>query len=104
VVTSRATLAIHVPILDILGSNDFTTRGAAPNGVNFDCSSGAVVAAQEAPFYSPEARIHACVVPGSGPPLSLALTHETQVADAVAESYAYVGQRSSSASANGLPA
>jgi hypothetical protein len=43
------------------------------------------------------------VVPGSGHAVSLALNHELQVADAVAWSYAYVGQGSSGASANGLP-
>jgi hypothetical protein len=64
-------------------------------GKGFDCSSGAAVAAQDAPFYSPQAYIHACVVPGSGHDISLALNHGRQVTDAVAWSSAYVGQLSS---------
>jgi len=61
IVTSNATRAIQVPVLTILGSNDFTTCGTNPQGGNFDCSSGAAVATQDAPFYSEQARIHACV-------------------------------------------
>jgi pimeloyl-ACP methyl ester carboxylesterase len=66
IVTSTATLAIHLPVLTIVGGNDFTTCGPNPQGGNFDCSSGAIAATQEAPFYSRDARIHACIVPGSG--------------------------------------
>jgi len=91
--TTNATLAIHVPILTILGSNDVPTCGANPQGASFDCSSGAVVAEEDAPFYSPEARIHACVVPGAGHDISFAVNHQLQVADAVAWSHAFVGQR-----------
>jgi pimeloyl-ACP methyl ester carboxylesterase len=90
---STATLAIHVPVLTILGSNDLPTCGANPQGVMFDCSSGAVVAQQDAPFYSPEARLHACVVPNSGHDISLAVNHDLQVADVVAWSRAFVGQK-----------
>ena len=93
VVTSAATLAIQVPVLTILGEHDLPTCG--PNsGGTFDCSSGATVARQEAAFYSPQARIRACVVPGAGHDLSLALNHRRQVADAVAWSSAFIGQRS----------
>jgi pimeloyl-ACP methyl ester carboxylesterase len=93
VVTSAATLAIQVPVLTILGDHDLPTCG--PNsGGTFDCSSGAIVVRQEAAFYSPQARIRACVVPGAGHDLSLALNHSRQVADAVAWSSAFVGQRS----------
>lgn len=92
VVTSAATLAIQVPVLTILGEHDLPTCG--PNsGGTFDCSSGAIVAMQEAAFYSPQARIRACIVPGAGHDLSLALNNERQVADAVAWSSAFVGQR-----------
>ena len=92
VVTSAATRAIQVPVLTILGDHDLPTCG--PNsGGTFDCSSGAIVARQESPFYSPQARIRACVVPGAGHDLSLALNHRKQVADAVAWSSAFVGQR-----------
>ena len=93
VVTSTATLAIHVPVLTVLGGNDFTTCGSNPQGGTFDCSSGTVAATQEAPFYSPDARIHACIVPASGHDVSLAVNHELQVADAAAWSAAFVGQR-----------
>ena len=92
VVTSTATRAIGVPVLTILGSNDFTTCGLSSEDVNFDCSSGAVVAAQEVPFYSPAARIAACVVAGSGHDLSLAFNHDLQVADAVAWSSAFIAR------------
>jgi len=94
-VTSTATLAIHVPVLTIIGRNDFTTCGPNPQGGNFDCASGAVVAMQEEPFYSRDARIHGCIVPGSGHDMSLAINHELQVADAAAWSAAFVGQRRS---------
>jgi len=92
VVTSTATLAIQVPVLTILGSNDFTTCGANPQGGRFDCSSATAVVTQESPFYSPEARIHACIVPGSGHDLSLAVNHRLQIVDAVAWSSSLVGQ------------
>jgi len=91
VVTSTDTLAIKVPVLTILGSNDFTTCGTNPQGGTFDCSSGAEVAKQEVPFYSAEARIHGCIVPGSGHDLSLAMNHRLQVEDSVAWSTAFVG-------------
>ena len=93
IVTSTATLAIHVPVLTIVGGDDFTTCGPNPQGGNFDCSSGAAVAMQEEPFYSRDARIHGCIVPGSGHDMSLAINHELQVADAAAWSAAFVGQR-----------
>jgi pimeloyl-ACP methyl ester carboxylesterase len=91
IVTNTATRAILVPVLTILGSNDLTTCGPNPQGT-FDCSSGAAVATQDAPFYSPRARLHACVVPDSGHDLSLAVNHRLQVADAVAWSLSFVGQ------------
>jgi pimeloyl-ACP methyl ester carboxylesterase len=92
VATTNTTLAIHVPVLTILGSNDLPTCGPNTHGDIFDCSSGAVVAKQDASFYSPEARIHACVIPGSGHDVSFAVNNELQVADAVAWSNAFVGQ------------
>jgi len=92
-VTSNATQAIRVPVLTILGSNDLTTCGPNPQGGNFDCSSGAVVATQEAPFYSSRAQIHACVIPASGHDINLSVNHVLPVADTVAWSLAFVGQR-----------
>ena len=93
VVMSDATLAIRVPVLTILGTNDLPTCGPNPEGGNFDCSSGSVVATQEAPFYSPEAHIQACVVPNAGHDLSLALNNRLQARYSVEWSYAFVGQR-----------
>ena len=93
IVTSTATRTIQVPVLTILGGNDFTTCGPNPQGGNFDCSSATIVATQEVPFYSRDARIHACIVPGSGHDVSLAVNHDLQVADAAAWSAALVGQR-----------
>jgi hypothetical protein len=84
---------IRVPVLTILGSNDEPTCGPSPRGGNLDCSSGALVATQEAPCYSPQARIHACMVPVSGREVSLAaVNHELQVVANVAWSSAFVGQ------------
>ena len=102
-VPTTGTLAIHVPVLDILGSNDLTTCGVNPQGHVFDCSSGAAVAAQESPFYSPQAHIHGCVIPGSGHDISLALNNWLQVADAVSWSNVYVGKRFGERDDDGLP-
>ncbi len=100
-VTSKATLAIRVPVLTILGGNDLTTCGLNPQGGNFDCSSGAAVATQEEPFYSPEARIRGCVIPDSGHSVSLAINHGLEAADAVAWSSAFVDRRNSGGALNG---
>jgi pimeloyl-ACP methyl ester carboxylesterase len=90
VLASTATQAIHVPVLDILGSNDLTTCGPNTQGGTFDCSSAAAVVAQETPYYSPQAQLQACVIPGSGHDISLALNHNLQVADTVAWTHAFV--------------
>jgi pimeloyl-ACP methyl ester carboxylesterase len=94
-VPATGTLAIHVPVLDVLGSNDLTICEPNGQGQTFDCSSGAAVAAQEAPHCAPEAQIHGCVISGSGHSISLALNHRLQVEDTVAWSFAYVGKRGS---------
>src|SRR5262249_54429565 len=86
------TLAIHVPVLDILGSEDLTTCGPNPRGQVFDCSSGEAVAAQEAAFYSPDAHIHGCLIPGSGHDISLARNNVVQVLDATRWSNEFVGK------------
>ena len=91
VLASRATEAIDVPVLDILGSNDLTTCGPNTQGRTFDCSSAAAVVAQEAAFYSAQAHLEACVIPGSGHDISLALNHDLQVADTVAWSQGFLG-------------
>jgi pimeloyl-ACP methyl ester carboxylesterase len=92
IVTSSDTLAIRVPVLTILGGDDLPTCGVNPRGVGFDCSSGSAIATQEAAFYAPEARIHACMISNSGHDVSLAVNHELQAADMVAWSSIFVGQ------------
>jgi len=94
IVTSKDSLAIQVPVLTILGGHDFTTCGPNPQGGNFECSSGTAVAMQEAPFYSPQAKIHGCVIPDSGHSVNLAVNHRLAAADTVAWSFAFVGQQS----------
>jgi pimeloyl-ACP methyl ester carboxylesterase len=98
IVTTTATRAIHVPVLTLLGSNDLPTCGPSTTGGNFDCSSASAIVAQETPFYSPGAKVHACLIPGAGHDLSLARNHRLQVQDAVAWSVALVGQIGLSAS------
>jgi pimeloyl-ACP methyl ester carboxylesterase len=93
VMTGNATRAIRVPVLSILGSNDAITCAANTPGNDFDCSSGAAVARQEAPFYSPQARLHACVIPDAGHDLNLTPNHGLQVIDVVAWSAAFVDRR-----------
>jgi pimeloyl-ACP methyl ester carboxylesterase len=90
--TSTATRAIRVPVLTIVGGNDATLCGPSTQGRDFDCSSGATVATQEAPYYSREARLHACVIPGAGHDLNLTLNHSLQLADAAAWSAVFVEQ------------
>jgi pimeloyl-ACP methyl ester carboxylesterase len=91
-VTSTATRSIHVPVLTIVGGNDATLCGPSTRGLYFDCSSAATVAKQEAPFYSPQARLHACVIPDAGHDLNLTLNHRLQLTDALAWSAAFVEQ------------
>jgi len=102
-VPTTSTLGIRVPVLDILGSNDLTTCGANAQGHVFDCSSGAAVAAQEAPFYSPEAHLHACVIPGAGHDISLALNSWMQADDVIRWSNTYVGPGHGPRDNDGLP-
>ena len=90
---STLTLGIDVPVLVILGSKDALICGAQAGSGNYDCSSGQTVAGEEAPFYSPSAQLRACVVPGSGHDINLALNHDLEEADAIVWSYEYVGQR-----------
>ena len=49
VLATKATRAITVPVLDLLGSHDFTTCGTSTTGTAFNCSSGRAVVTQEAP-------------------------------------------------------
>jgi len=88
--TSEITRAIKVPVLTILGGNDQTACGPNSHGGTFDCSSAAAIAAQESPFYSARARLHACVIPGAGHDLNLTLNHMLQVEDILAWSSAFV--------------
>jgi hypothetical protein len=91
-VTSTATLAINVPVLTILGSADLPTCGPNPQGGFFDCSSASAIDAQEAPFYSRQIGVSACVIPDSGHDISLSKNRHLQVEDAVAWSNAFVNQ------------
>jgi pimeloyl-ACP methyl ester carboxylesterase len=90
--TPSVTQAITVPVMEIVGSNDQLFCGPESGGGTFDCSSGAEVASEEAADYSAAARLRACVVPGSGHDVNLALNHGLEEADAIAWSYEYVGQ------------
>jgi hypothetical protein len=92
VLATKATRAITVPVLDLLGSHDFTTCGTSTTGTAFNCSSGRAVVTQEAPFYSAKAQLHACVIPGSGHDISLARNHGRQVADVLAWSRDFAGR------------
>jgi pimeloyl-ACP methyl ester carboxylesterase len=93
VVTGKATRAIRVPVLTILGSNDATICGSNTQGAYFDCSTGAALARQEAPYYSPQARLRACVIPGAGNDLNWTPSYGLQVEDSVAWSGTFVDQR-----------
>ena len=84
--------AIDVPVLVIVGSDDALNCGPLVGGGGFDCSSGTAVANHEAPYYSPQAQLRACVVPGSGHDINLALDHQLEEIDAITWSYEYIGQ------------
>jgi pimeloyl-ACP methyl ester carboxylesterase len=88
-----ATRAIRVPVLIIVGSDDATACGPNTQGGYFDCSSGAAVARQEAAYYAPQARLHACVIPDAGHDLNLTPNHGLQVADVMSWSALFVDQR-----------
>ena len=90
--SSTRTQAINVPVLIIMGSNDFPFCGVDAQGVDFDCSSGTVIAEQEAPYYGPQAHLEACSVANSGHDISLHLNFWVQEAAAISWSYHFVGQ------------
>jgi pimeloyl-ACP methyl ester carboxylesterase len=88
---STVSQQINVPVLAIIGSEDRLFCGPEINGATFSCSSGQEVASEEAPWYSAAAQLRACVIPGSGHSINLALNHDLEEADVVAWSYEYVG-------------
>jgi pimeloyl-ACP methyl ester carboxylesterase len=90
--SSMATREIDVPVLVVIGSDDALACGAGAQGETFDCSSGRVIAQQESPYYSPQARLRACAVPGAGHDINLAVNHVLEEADTVAWSSRYIGQ------------
>jgi pimeloyl-ACP methyl ester carboxylesterase len=90
--STNATLAIHVPVLIVMGADDSIFCGTDSQGVNFDCSSGTVIAQQEAAFYSPQAHLEACSVPRAGHDISLHLNFVVQELAAAEWSYHFVGQ------------
>jgi hypothetical protein len=63
---STATQAADYPAVTLLRRDEVSTSASGSQNGNFDCSSGAIVSEQEPPFYSPEARLRACIVPESG--------------------------------------
>lgn len=75
---TRATQTIHVPVLVVLGSKDAVVCGVDATAVYFSCSSGAVIAEEEQPYYSPQAHLEACSVPRSGHDISLHLNFRVQ--------------------------
>jgi pimeloyl-ACP methyl ester carboxylesterase len=89
---TNATLAIHVPVLVVMGADDSLFCGPDSAGVNFDCSSGTAIAQQEAPFYAPQAQLEACSVPKSGHDVSLHLNFVIQELAAAEWSYHFIGQ------------
>jgi len=89
---STVSRGIDVPVLDIIGEQDKFSCGPGVNGVTFDCSSGQILASQEAPFFSPAAQLRACVIPHSGHDINLALNHGLEEADAIIWSFENVGQ------------
>jgi pimeloyl-ACP methyl ester carboxylesterase len=95
--------AINVPVLLIVGSNDALNCGPLTGGGDFECSSGTAVADHEVPFYSPQAQLRACVVPGSGHDINLALNHQLEETDAITWSYEYIGQGPAQLSSRRLP-
>jgi pimeloyl-ACP methyl ester carboxylesterase len=89
--TSSITSQITAPVLIIDGQDDQIICGPQIGGGTYDCSSGAAIAQQEAPYYAAAAQLRACAVPNSGHDIALALNHLLQEADAVAWSLEYVG-------------
>jgi hypothetical protein len=90
--TTPLTQQISAPVLVVLGGEDKLFCGPEVDGATFSCGSGAEVASEEAPFYSAQAQLRACVVPDSGHDVNLALNHGVEEADAIAWAYEYVGQ------------
>lgn len=86
------TRQIDAPVLVILGTKDAMFCGPLA-GVPTNCSSGQDVATDEAPDYSSAAQLRACVVPGSGHDINLALNHDVEERQALAWSNEYVGQQ-----------
>jgi pimeloyl-ACP methyl ester carboxylesterase len=86
--SSTATKAIKVPVLVVMGTQD-----AVFCDKSFNCSTAAAIAQQEAPHYSAQAELQACVVPNSGHSISFHRppAPNQQEADAVAWSHHFVG-------------
>jgi pimeloyl-ACP methyl ester carboxylesterase len=93
---STATRAIKVPVLIILGSRDLLGCDAT-----YDCSSGSMIAREEAPFYSSQPQ--ACSVTGSGHSVSLHLNHWLQEVASIEWSWGRIGQRGLTIGSGQLP-
>jgi pimeloyl-ACP methyl ester carboxylesterase len=95
IVTKTTSLSrqIAVPVLVIDGTNDVLDCGVEATGGYYSCSSGEVIAQEEAPYYAAAAQLRACAIPTAGHDLSLSRNQRLQVADAVLWSFEYVGHR-----------
>jgi pimeloyl-ACP methyl ester carboxylesterase len=100
---STATRAIGVPVLVVLGSEDAVVCGTDAFGASFDCGSGASIAREEAPYYSPRAHLVACSVPRSGHDIALHLDHALEEQAVMAWSERFFG-RGRSSQRRALPA
>lgn len=87
------TRQIDVPVLVIMGSKDSLFCGAGIPEVSANCTSGQGIATDEAPDYSAAAQLRACMVPGSGHDINLALNHDIEEQDALSWSNEYIGQQ-----------
>jgi pimeloyl-ACP methyl ester carboxylesterase len=91
--SSRRTRAVWVPVLTILGGKDRVACGPDERRGEFDCSSAAAIASQEADFYSPRARLHVCLIPNAGHNLNVDGSYRLVVADITAWSATYVDRQ-----------
>jgi pimeloyl-ACP methyl ester carboxylesterase len=67
------TLQITVPVLLMVGGQDFLACATPPQAGGTNCSSAAAFRAQESANYSSAAQLETCVIPFSGHSLALAL-------------------------------
>jgi pimeloyl-ACP methyl ester carboxylesterase len=88
-------LQIQVPVLLIIAAKDVFFCDPT-NPLLVDCSNSAAVLAQEAPYYSSAACLHAVPIPLSGHDISLHPNNNLQVGAALSWSDQFVGRSTSS--------